>query len=104
MSTFAENLATLPTVDELAGIELTAPDGRVERIENRPGSQGSMRVYRYLLTRHGVINTQAAAEGLALYAEHGDDARAHPGKHPNIDRLLLILADGQAWRGRLQAA
>jgi hypothetical protein len=47
-----------------------------------------------LLTKYGVINAAAAAEGLALYAEHTQDARQNPGKHPNIDRLLAIEASG----------
>jgi hypothetical protein len=29
-----------------------------------------------------------------LYAEHTDDARANPGKHPNIDRLLALIESG----------
>ena len=89
---FQDNLATLPTADTLARIELTGPDGSAELIENRPGSQGSLRIYRHLALRHGEINPAAAAEGLALYAEHTEDARLHPGKHPNIDRLMDVQA------------
>jgi hypothetical protein len=90
---FQENLATLPPADTLARIELSGLDGSVEVIENRPGSQGSLRVYQHLALKHGGINPAAAVEGLALYAEHTEDACAHPGKHPNIDRLLRVLAD-----------
>lgn len=90
---FADNLARLPASDHLAAVVLEHADGRVERIENKPGSQGSVRVYAYLAGRHARLDTAAAREGLALYAEHADDARAHPGKHPNIDRLSRI-ADG----------
>ena len=32
------------------------------------------------------------ALNLDLYAEHTDDARQNPGKHPNIDRLLALAA------------
>ncbi len=98
---FAENLATLPLADHLAAIELIGPDATIAVIENKPGSQGSVRLYLYLLEKFGVINAAAAAEGLALYAEHGDDARQHPGKHPNIDRLLQIAASGQIFSARL---
>jgi hypothetical protein len=87
---FQENLAALAPADTLARIELTGPDGSTESIENRPGSQGSLRVYRHLALKHGEINPAAAAEGLVLYAEHTEDARAHPGKHPNIDRLMEV--------------
>jgi len=89
---FQENLAALPSADTLSRIELTGPDGSVGTIENRPGSQGSLRIYRHLVLKHGGIDPVAAAEGLALYAEHTEDARAHPGKHPNIDRLLDVQA------------
>jgi hypothetical protein len=101
---FQENLATLPPADTLARIELSGLDGSVEVIENRPGSQGSLRVYQYLVTKHGEINPVAAAEGLALYAEHTEDARAHPGNHPNIDRLLDIQARNLHVAVRLIAA
>lgn len=104
MNSFAENLAALPSVDDLAGIELASPDGQRVLIENRPGSQGSLRLYRHLLAKYGAIDADAAAEGLDLYAEHTADARLHPGKHPNIDRLLAILADGRAWTGHLLPA
>ena len=91
---FVENLTDMPQVDDLAGLELSAPDSPVELIENKAGSQGSLRLYRYLMNKHGLINPAAAAEGLALYAEHTQDARLNPGKHPNIDRLLKIESGG----------
>ncbi len=98
---FAENLAALPSTDHLAAVELTGPGGEVVRIDNIPGSQGSVRVYAYLLGKYGAIDAGAAAAGLALYAEHTADARASPGKHPNIDRLLAILDDGRACHGQV---
>ena len=98
---FAENLADMPLVDDLAGLELSALGSPVEVIENKAGSQGSLRLYRYLLNKHGLINAAAAAEGLALYAEHTQDARLNPGKHPNIDRLLEIESGGLPYSVRL---
>lgn len=98
---FRDNLALLPDIAglagiELAGIELVAPDGTVAgRIANAPGTQGSLAVYAYLGSAFGRIDAAAAAHGLALFAEHTADARARPGAHPNIDRLLAI-ADGGA--------
>lgn len=89
---FAENLAALPATDSLARVELTGANGAVETIENKPGSAGSVRVYAYLAGKHGAIDTAAAEEGLAIYAEHTEDARANPGKHPNIDRLFDVAA------------
>ena len=87
---FADNLAGLPAVDHLARVELLEGDTVVAVIENRPGSAGSVRVYAWLAQRFGCIDAVAAAEGLRLYAEHSEDARSHPGKHPNIDRLLEL--------------
>jgi len=97
---FAENLAGLPAVDGLAGLDLSTADGRGERIENRAGSAGSLRIYAFLAGKYGVIDATAATEGLRLYAEHAADARAHPGKHPNIDRLLVTADGGEVWQAR----
>lgn len=94
---FAENLAALP---EAHGKRLRLLDEEgVERavIENAPGTAGSFRVYAWLARKHGLINAAAAQEGLAIYAEHTEDARLNPGKHPNIDRLLAIQAGGKAY-------
>jgi len=63
-------------------------------IENKPGSQGSVRVYQYLAQQFGSINPQAAKKGLEIYAEHTQDAEQNPGKHPNIDRLFEIVSCG----------
>lgn len=91
---FAEILATLEATDHLQQITLTHADGRTETIENKPGSQGSVKVYHHLWKKHGSINAKAAKEGLKLYAEHTEDALANAGKHPNIDRLLEVSETG----------
>jgi len=101
---FAEVLAGLPEVDHLSGIELTGPDGEIVQVENKPGSQGSVKVYHYLLEKYGTLDRAAAEAGLILYSEHTMDARAHPGKHPNVDRLLAIVADGRPWLGKMRDA
>ena len=101
---FADNLSRLPETGHLAAIELTGLGGETAVIENVPGSQGSVRLYAWLFAKHDDLGRMAAAEGLDLYAEHVADARAHPGKHPNIDRLLAIVVDGRPWHGRIQSA
>jgi hypothetical protein len=53
-------------------------------------------VYNHLGQIYGAITAEAARKGLELYAEHADDARQNPGKHPNIDRLLALVADGKS--------
>lgn len=95
--TFADTLKTLPPVSHLAALQLQDGQGQVlATIENKPGQAGSLAVYHALAQRHGgAVTPAAAAEGLALYGEHTADARAFPGKHPNIDRLLA-WAEGTA--------
>ncbi len=93
---FSDNLKQLPSVAHLSAVQLQNDTGAVvATIENKPGQAGSLAVYAALAQRHGGINAAAAEEGLAIYAEHTADARAFPGKHPNIDRLLEVIASGQ---------
>ena len=88
---FAENLKKLPGISHLAAVNLLDGDGNiVATIENKPGSQGSLAVYNHLAQTYGSINLEAAKKGLEIFAEHSDDARPNPGKHPNIDRLIAI--------------
>lgn len=92
---FADNLKTLPGVAHLTGLQLLDDSGTaVATLENKPGSAGSVAVYHALAQRFGAITVEAAHEGLSLYAEHTADARSHPGKHPNIDRLLQLVERG----------
>lgn len=98
---FADTLKTLP---EFAGEQLVLTDGsgaEVAVIANAPGTAGSFRVYAHLAQQYGAINAEAAAEGLAIFAEHTEDASLNPGKHPNIDRLIAILATGIPLNARI---
>lgn len=98
---FAENLKKLPGISHVAAINLFDAEGNlVAEIENKPGSAGSVAVYNHLAQTYGAITPQAAAKGLEIYAEHSDDARAHPGKHPNIDRLIALAAEGKTLRAK----
>ena len=99
---FADNLQQLPSIDHLAEIQLRNAQGElVATIPNQPGKAGSVRLYAALVAKHGSINVAAAQEGLELFAEHTDDARQHPGSHPNIDRLFEIIATGAALQAEL---
>jgi len=102
---FADNLQQLPTIDHLAELQLIDAQGNVAAtIPNQPGKAGSVRLYAALAAKHGSINVAAAQEGLELFAEHTDAARQHPGSHPNIDRLLDVVASGQGYAVKLIAA
>lgn len=92
---FADNLKQLPKISHLAALELFDKDGAVvATIENKPGQAGSLAVYNHLAQLYGSIGVEAAKKGLELYAEHAVDAQAHPGKHPNIDRLVTLVTEG----------
>jgi hypothetical protein len=92
---FSDNIKQLPGVSHLAAIQLLdASDNIVATIEHKSGQIGSLTLYNYLAQFYGQINAEAAARGIELYAEHVEDARLNPGKHPNIDRLLNFPKEG----------
>ena len=94
MKKFSEILPTRENADHLRRIELFNADGSSAGvIENKPGSQGSVKLYHHLWKKWGNITIDAAKEGLKLYAEHTTDAENNPGKHPNIDRLFSVIED-----------
>lgn len=96
---FKDNLAQLPTIDGIERIDLLdGKDAVVASIENKPGKQGSVAVYHYLQQVFGALDAKAAEHGLAVFAEHTADAHSRPGAHPNVDRLLVIAAGGEALR------
>jgi hypothetical protein len=96
---FADRLKTLPATAHLQALALLDADGQVlATIENRPGQAGSLAVYAALAATHGgAITPAAAALGLEWYAEHTADARAHPGQHPNIDRLMVWAQGSESY-------
>ncbi|MDR3054073.1 MAG: DUF2322 family protein [Zoogloeaceae bacterium] len=102
---FAENLKKMPGVSHLAAILLLdAAGNEVARIENKPGSAGSVSVYNHLAQTYGSLTQEAARKGLELYAEHTEDARLNSGKHPNIDRLFAIAEGAPVLRIKHQFA
>lgn len=92
MQKFKDVLETLEDASHVKKIQLFDEEKElVGQIESKPGSQGSIKVYHHLWVVFGELNLDAAVEGLDLYSEHTEDAQNHPGKHPNIDRLLDII-------------
>ncbi|TNH03743.1 DUF2322 family protein [Testudinibacter sp. TR-2022] len=90
--TFQQNLATLPSVDHLSGLDIFNAQGELVRhIPAVAGKLGSLRVFYALAQRFQQLDAQAAQLGLALFAEHVVDAKQHPGKHPNIDFLFQVI-------------
>lgn len=92
---FAQRLQLLPSAQHLAALQVLDVQGNiVAQLENKPGQAGSLAVYAALAALYGGQITPAAAQlGLEWYAEHTADAQAHPGKHPNIDRLRAWAKD-----------
>jgi len=103
---FADRLKQLPSASHLAALHLLGADGQVlASIENKPGQTGSLVVYAALGALYGGRITPAAATlGLEWYAEHVADARALPGKHPNIDRLLAWAQGSESFDVRTVSA
>lgn len=99
---FKENLESLPAAKGKQLVLLDESGVETAVIANGMGMSGSFRVYAYLASKWGGINADAAEEGLRIYAEHTDDARHHPGKHPNIDRLMEIQSAGKSYRVRIE--
>ena len=102
---FSDNLRTLPAIDHLRALHLIDGSGAtVASIPNQAGKTGSLTVYAALAARYGAITPTAAEEGLLLFAEHTEDARQHPGSHPNINRLFDIIRTGKTLTVRTEAA
>ena len=99
MSQFQANLKKMPGISHLEALNLIDAEGNVvATIENKAGSQGSLSLYNHLGQTYGAITPDAARKGLELYAEHTEDARLHPGQHPNIDRLIAQVEESRTLR------
>ena len=96
MQKFNGILLTLDDSDHIDRIEIYRNNSLIGTIENKPGSQGSIKVYQHLWKLFGAITLDAAIEGLDLYSEHTEEAQKNPGKHPNIDRLLSVMENEES--------
>jgi hypothetical protein len=103
---FNDNLATFPAVEHLSGLNVLNEAGEVlHHIPAVAGKLGSLKLYNALAERFdGLLNAEAAAQGLTWFAEHVADAEANPGKHPNVDLLLTVQADQKNYRLQAIAA
>ena len=64
MKTFEENLKSIPTAEKTVLLRLyNERDKLVSIIPNIPGRQGSVRVFRHIADKKGVIDFEAAKEG-----------------------------------------
>ena len=103
---FNDYLASFPTVDHLSGLNVLDESGSViHHIPAVAGKLGSLKLYNALAERFdGQLHAQAAELGLLWFAEHVADAKAHSGKHPNVDLLLLMQTEQKNYRLQTIAA
>lgn len=93
---FDEILEQLPAIDHLTGLNVKFGDEIVWHIPAAPGKLGSLRLYHALSEKfNGRLDRTSAQQGIVWFAEHVQDAKAHPGKHPNIDLLFKVIAEDQ---------
>lgn len=66
--TFQENLATLPAIDHLSGLDVCDETGSaIHHIPAAPGKLGSLKLYHALAVEfNGRLNAAAAERGLVL--------------------------------------
>ena len=89
---FKEILETLPAIDHLTGLNVMDRETIIHNIPAIPGKLGSLRLYNALAEKfNGKLNRTSAQQGVEWFAEHVEDAKANPGKHPNIDLLFKVI-------------
>ncbi len=91
---FKDYLATFPNIDHLSGLNVMDEKGTlIHHIPAIEGKLGSLKLYYALSTQFNQqLNANAAEQGITWFAEHVEDAKQHPGKHPNIDLLLDVIS------------
>ena len=66
----------------------------IHHIPAAPGKLGSLRLYNALAEKfNGKLDRTSAQQGIEWFAEHVEDAKQNPGKHPNIDLLFKVIAE-----------
>lgn len=91
---FKDYLATFPEISHLSGLDVLENGNVIHSIPAIEGKLGSLKLYNALSSLfNGQLTAESAEQGLIWFAEHVDDAKANPGKHPNIDLLLQVIAD-----------
>ena len=89
---FKEILETLPTIDHLTGLNVMDGETIIHNISAIPGKLGSLRLQNALAEKlNGKLNRTSAQQGVEWFAEHIEDAKENPGKHPNIDLLFKVI-------------
>ena len=91
---FKDILETLPSIDHLTGLDVLNGETVIHHIPAAPGKFGSLRLYHALAEKfNGKLDRTSAQQGIEWFAEHVEDAKQNPGKHPNIDLLFKVVAE-----------
>lgn len=90
---FKDYLATFSSIEHLAGLNVLNAEGDVvHTIPAIEGKLGSLKLYFALAEQFSYrLNAQSAEQGVIWFAEHVEDAKLNPGKHPNIDLLFKVI-------------
>lgn len=91
---FKDILETLPSIEHLTGLDVLNGEIVIHHIPAAPGKLGSLRLYNALAEKfNGKLDRTSAQQGIEWFAEHVEDAKQNPGKHPNIDLLFKVVAE-----------
>ena len=91
---FKDILETLPSIEHLTGLDVLNGETVIHHILAAPGKLGSLRLYNALAEKfNGKLDRTSAQQGIEWFAEHVEDAKQNPGKHPNIDLLFKVVAE-----------
>ena len=91
---FKDILETLPSIEHLTGLDVLNGETVIHHIPAAPGKLGSLRLYNALAEKfNGKLDRTSAQQGIEWFAEHVEDAKQNPGKHPNIDLLFKVIAE-----------
>lgn len=91
---FKDILETLSSIEHLTGLDVLNGETVIHHIPAAPGKLGSLRLYNALAEKfNGKLDRTSAQQGIEWFAEHVEDAKQNPGKHPNIDLLFKVIAE-----------
>ena len=91
---FKDILETLPSIGHLTGLDVLKGETVIHHIPAAPGKLGSLRLYNALAEKfNGKLDRTSAQQGIEWFAEHVEDAKQNPGKHPNIDLLFKVVEE-----------
>ena len=92
----------LPEIGHIERLELYGTGEEPDSIiHNKAGSERILAVYYKLALDCGGVTPDAARQGLDLLGTLADEARAHPGSHPEIDLLHTIAEEERYLAARI---